>query len=270
MLLVRSGLTIIDRLPLGRLRPDDGIRERLKRADVLVINGEGSVHSCTSTAVYLLGSLKFAKELGLHVWIVNHSCWNCDQYIRMYDYADFIAVRDIASYGYLAQHGVSARLSADCSFLSEPKTDTQRNELLVCSGLQPPDKQLVEHWAKSLECTRIVLSNDFYPGFSVGDAVKSPSAEQSFHQFSSARFVISSSYHGCIFATIHNTPFLPVQAKGQPPKTIVAAVEAMRHHARGVRFDGPAYVKAHYKDIQLTMLKRTKTLRQRASFNTPG
>ena len=268
-LLASAGLTVIDRLGLGRLQPVESVWARIEKAGTLLINGEGSVHSGTRTATSLLQALKTARERGIRAWIVNHTCWNCDQLVHMYDYADFIAVRDIASHGYLAQHGVAARLAADCSFLSEAAKETRRDQLLVCSGLTPPDQKVITTWASELRCERVVLCNDFYPRFPMQDAVKSGSAEECFHQFASSRFVVSSSYHGCVFATLHGTPFLPVQVKGQPPKTMVAAVEAMGPHVRGVCGEGPHYVTAHYEEIQGVMRDRLKWLRRRATLNLP-
>lgn len=269
-LLSRAGLTVADRLPLGQLKPIEAVWKRIEKAGMLVINGEGSVHSRTRTAVALLNSLKMARERNIRVWMVNHGCWNCDELIELYKYADFIAVRDVASYGYLAQHGISARLAADCSFLSAPAKATRRNQLLVCSGLKPPEDRMVELWTTELKCSRVVLCNDFYPRFSGKKTAKSESAGESFRLFASSRFVISSSFHGCIFAAIHATPFLPVQVSGQPSKTMVAAVEAMGRHAQGICFEGPAYVNANYDGIQHEMRERTKWLRKRASFNVPA
>ncbi|MGA2633262.1 MAG: polysaccharide pyruvyl transferase family protein [Terracidiphilus sp.] len=269
-LLSRVGLTIADRLPLGRLKPVEAVWKRIEKAGMLVINGEGSVHSGTPTAVALLNSLKMARERNVRVWIVNHGCWNCDELIEMYKYADFIAVRDVASFGYLAQHGISARLAADCSFLSAPAQAARRNQLLVCSGLKPPEDSVVRRWARELKCSRIVLSNDFYPRFSGKKTAKSGSAEESFRMIASSRFVISSSFHGCIFAAIHAIPFLPVQVSGQPAKTMVAAVEAMGRHAQGVCFEGPGYVNAKCDEIQHEMRERARWLRKRASFNVPA
>lgn len=269
-LLADAGLTVVDRLGLGRLQPVEEIWSRIEKAGMLVINGEGSVHSGTRTATALLTALKIAKGRGIRTWIVNHACWNCDSLVRMYDYADWIAVRDVASKGYLAQHGIEARLAADCSFLSRPAEERRRNDLLVCSGLTPPEESLIKSWADGLRCDRVILSNDFYPRFSDRSALKSTSAEECFRIFAAARFVVSSSYHGCVFAAINGTPFVPVQVKGQPPKTMVAAVEAMGHHARGVCFEGSEYVGAHYDEIRRTMRDRLKAVRKRALFNVPS
>src|SRR5215472_5310383 len=105
-LLAGAGFQVTDRLRLGELQSAQEIWARIERVGMLVINGEGSVHSRTRTAVSLLDAMRAARERRIPVWIVNHACWNCDDLVRQYDYADFIAVRDVASRGYLAQHGV--------------------------------------------------------------------------------------------------------------------------------------------------------------------
>ena len=269
-LLVGAGFQVTDRLRLGELQSAEEIWARIERVGMLVINGEGSVHSRTRTAVSLLDAMRAARERRIPVWIVNHACWNCDDLVRQYDYADFIAVRDVASRGYLAQHGVHAQLAADCSFLSPPAQARRKNRLLVCSGLRPPDEATISQWASELRCAEKVLCNDFYPRFAASGAVKSESADECFRLFATAVFVLSSSYHGCIFAAIHGVPFLPVRVPGQPPKTMTFAVEAMQRHATGICFEGPPYVRANYAAIQRTIAARVKALRRRAKFNLPA
>jgi hypothetical protein len=269
-LLGGGGLKVIDRLRLGELQSGEAVWARIEKAGMLVINGEGSIHSHTRTAVSLLQSLKTARERRIPVWLVNHACWNCDDLMRQYDYADFIAVRDVASRGYLAQHGVHAQLAADCCFLSPPAQVRRQKRLLVCSGLRPPDEPTISLWAGELGYQDTILCNDFYPRFASTGAVKSASADECFRLFATAGFVISSSYHGCIFAAIHGVPFLPVRVPGQPPKTMALAVETMQGHAAGICFEGPAYVRAHYAAIQNTIAARARALRRRARFNLPA
>jgi hypothetical protein len=268
-LLARAGHQVVDRLRLKELIAEEEIWRRIEKTDLLVINGEGSVHSATQTAVELLEAMKTAKERGIPVWMVNHGCWNCDSLLRSYDNASFLAVRDIASAGYLAQHGIAARLAADCSFLSPAAKGRQHNQLLVCSGLSAPPQRLIEHWAEGLSCTRIVFSNDFYPRFPAGSAVKSVSVKECFQLFATSRYVLSSSYHGCVFASIHGVPFLPVQAENQPPKTMVAAVESMGKHAWQIHSQGPGYMLTHYEAIRSRMLRRSQILNRRALRNVP-
>lgn len=269
-LLNQAGVTVVDHLGLGQLQPNGPVWDRIQKAGMLVINGEGSVHSGTRTAVALLNSVLTANQRGIPVWIVNHACWGCDELVANYAHADFIAVRDISSKEYLSQSGISARLAADCSFLSLPAEAKQRNRLLVCSGLRPPERSQIERWSRDLKCSEVVLCNDFYPRFSAADAIKSKSAEKCFELFASSRFVISSSFHGCIFASVHGKPFLPVPVKGQPPKGMVAAEEAMGAHAWKIFSQGPEYVASNYEEIVSTIQDRTKWLRQRAGFNVPG
>jgi hypothetical protein len=269
-LLGQTGVTIVDHLGLGQLQPNGPVWERIEKAGLLVINGEGSVHSRTRTAVALLNSLMTASKRGIPVWIVNHACWDCDELIPNYAQADFIAVRDISSKGYLAQSGISARLAADCTFLSPPAKAKQRNRLLVCSGLKAPESDLIRRWAHGLKCSEVVLCNDFYPRFPTADAIKSESADRCFELFASSRFVISSSFHGCIFAAVHGKPLLPISVPGQPPKGMVAAEEAMGSHAWRVCSVGPNYVTSNYNEIAATIRDRAKWLRQRAGFNVPG
>lgn len=171
MLLDRGGLRIVETLPLGRLQPDEEIWKRIESAGMLVINGEGSIHSRKASAVALLNALRTAWERNIPTWIVNHSCWNCDDLALLYRYADFIAVRDIASHGYLAQYGIASRLAADCCFLSNAARAQRRERLFVCSGLQRPEDDLIGRWADRLNCSEVVLCNGFYPRFKASGTV---------------------------------------------------------------------------------------------------
>ena len=135
----------------------------------------------------------------------------------------------------------------------------------MCSGLAKPKDAVIRRWAKDLGCRDVVLCDDFYPRFPRSQAVKSRSAEECFRLFASARFVITSSYHGCLFAAIHGVPYLPVQVPNQPPKMLIAAVETMGRHAMRICSEGPAYVQRNYDRSARTWTIASDKLRRRAT-----
>jgi polysaccharide pyruvyl transferase WcaK-like protein len=101
------------------------IRE-LRTADVVVVNGEGSLHGSNPFVLALL-YLTYASKvhLGKQVHIINHSCFPEDQpgvkdrpawelYKKVYNAVDFVAVREPISHGLLLSEGIQAEQSFDC------------------------------------------------------------------------------------------------------------------------------------------------------------
>jgi len=99
---------------------------RLRNADIVVINGEGTLHQLTRPAVKLLFIAYAAKKyLKKNVQIINHSAYPVldssaihDQavalYRGIYNRMDFIAIREPISHRLMGQLGVEAQLSFDC------------------------------------------------------------------------------------------------------------------------------------------------------------
>jgi len=263
-LLAERGVDVVDALPVGAL--DSAKRwDRLERAELVVVNGEGSIHSGNRRAQGLLRAVSHCRKSGVPVWLVDHLAWRIDNLTHRYADADYVAGRDVQTVGYLAGHGVCAELAADCAFLTAVPDVPRENALLVCAGLAAPPADKVAALAEAAQIDRIVYLNDFYPAFDNG--IRNDSVEDCLRRFAGARFVISSSYHGCIFATLCGVPFVPIDIAGHPPKQRIAAVESLGFHA--VRCRDPRYLVEREEEIRSGIRSRLDWFRRRARLNVP-
>ncbi|HUJ19140.1 MAG TPA: tetratricopeptide repeat protein [Nitrospirota bacterium] len=106
----------------------------LRDADIVVVNGEGSLHGINSYTLKLLYLIYASKmHLKKQVQIINHSCYPDDSlevvdpaawklYKKVYNAIDFAAIREPLSHELLTRNGVSAELSFDCLPLYIKKT----------------------------------------------------------------------------------------------------------------------------------------------------
>lgn len=109
-------------------RANKWIMRALQDSDIVVVNGEGSLHGLNpyvSVLLYLtyISKVRFMKN----VQIINHSCYPSDNfqtygtnsseweiYQKVYREVDFIAIREPISYDLLQKAGIASVLSFDC------------------------------------------------------------------------------------------------------------------------------------------------------------
>ncbi|MFQ5471228.1 MAG: polysaccharide pyruvyl transferase family protein [Gammaproteobacteria bacterium] len=131
------------------VRSDPGLFERIGEADVVVINGEGTLHHLTDSAVKLLFLAYAAKKyLQRPVQIINHSAYPANRftvhdneagslYSSIYKLMDFIAIREPISHRLMGQFGIKAQLSFDCLPLTVrefyPRAVTDKLNYIVIS-----------------------------------------------------------------------------------------------------------------------------------------
>ena len=123
-----------------------GLFDRIALADVVVVNGEGSLHGLTRPVLTLLWVIAASRlVLGKPVFIVNHSAYPDDReepadrvaidlYRRAYALADYVAVREVASHALMRGLGVRCELSFDCSVLAIDSGEERRRERVVAVG----------------------------------------------------------------------------------------------------------------------------------------
>lgn len=121
---------------------------RVEDADIVVVNGEGTLHG-TSEPVRNLLYLAYAakRHMGRNVHIVNHSCYPEDDssisdvmaqalYKKVYSAMDYVAIREHLSLGLVSRLGIPAALAFDCLpiYIAEnytPPGGTGRRSLVV-------------------------------------------------------------------------------------------------------------------------------------------
>lgn len=116
---------------------------QLAAADVVVINGEGSLHGQNATALGLLYLAYIAKSrFGKFVQLINHSCYPDDGlgnkesplvnlYVQVYRQLDFIAIREGVSLRQMSALGLKCQQSFDCLPLFIDASGIEPNTLLA-------------------------------------------------------------------------------------------------------------------------------------------
>jgi len=265
-LLTERGIEVVGRVRsdalLGDLNP--GI-EAVRAGELVVVNGEGSLHHDSERASAIARIVVEARREGWsgEAWIVNHENYHCKPLARYLAEFQYLAARDALSAAEYAEHGRWAALSADCSLLHDPAVEDRRDIMLVCSGTRVPDPAVVARYATALALEPVFL-NSFFPNFPEG--LHTADWRETFGWFARARFAVSSSFHGCQFAGLHGVPFAPQPAA--TPKTRVAGVEWMGELAPLA--DDHRTAAANLDALTAEVRRRLPAMRARARLNVPA
>lgn len=140
-----------------------GMLEKIAQAELIVINGEGSIHGASPVALALLYMAYIAKtRFGKTVHIVNHSCFPgagfmpdgqtpvAEFYAQVYRVMDRVVVREAHSLAILAELGIRAEAGFDCLPLflasSGVARHTEPERYVVFGGSVAWTNALVEHF----------------------------------------------------------------------------------------------------------------------------
>lgn len=125
------------------------VTKPILESDLVLINGEGSLHHVSKLPLLILYLAYAAKKYGRkHVQIVNHSCYpdgdkteanslGATLYRGVYRVLDYVAIREHRSLAVMQQLGVEATLSFDCLPLYlkyHPQPAAERTKTVVVAG----------------------------------------------------------------------------------------------------------------------------------------
>lgn len=218
--------------------------QKLDRADIVVINGEGTLHGLSDNVLKLL-YIAYASQrfMGKKVQIINHSCYPGTKtdllarsvYKKVYAILDFVAVRETNSADILRDMGIQPTVSFDCLplFLNDHYTNqTEKSDnTVVISGSaifsHQPDIQLISHYIEQLNqlgCEVSILTGaKAHPAMDdkllvegLKDSchngqwqhIDAVSAIQWLDAIASASLFVSGRFHHTIAAAFLDTPFI--------------------------------------------------------------
>lgn len=224
--------------------------ERLRNTDIVIINGEGTLHGIKPSSSGLLYLAYLAKtRFGLPVSIINHSVYPQSNgvfepqgraelfYSKVYRALDNIAVRESKSLQNCRAMGVNATLAFDCMPLTIrrhfdlPRT-TRKNKLLL-SGCVCFNDAMVKLYAdliryanaKAMEVEFLIgaadhLSPDDQSFIKQLDVnynakwrqVQADSLNSWFQSIAEAGILISGRFHHTIAALCLGTPFIVIES----------------------------------------------------------
>ena len=219
--------------------------EPLQRVESVVINGEGTLHGLSDSAVGLLYLAYHAKQtLGKHVQIVNHSCYPdgtadlssspaLELYKEVYSGLDFIGIRETISAELLEQMGVRVESTFDCLplFLRQFfQTAPEKDDHVILAGSVAWQPSQIPAFAKWIESCRkkglkvkvLVGAEAFLAGDDVSfvsslaavlpqpawELTMATSESEWLQHIASARLLVSGRFHHSLAAAWLKTPFL--------------------------------------------------------------
>jgi hypothetical protein len=221
-------------------------------ADLVVINGEGTLHHNSAGSLPLVAWARAAKRRGLPVWLVNCTVQDLHPFLldTLIASCARIVVREPRSHAYLAAHGARPILSADALFShrpSEKRINPEPRRCLYTPGVLAADQtraagQIEAHLRElrdaGLQCTYLVVENEdelHAPlARSLGANVQ-PLLRWSIDELDALLQghdrVVSGRYHILIFSWLAGRPVVPLgsntwkieallEAAGLPPATV--------------------------------------------------
>lgn len=166
--LKRRGVTDVDYVPIGvDWERSEEIKRKIIYADLLLINGEGTIHHNAPYGLSLLRAGSFAKKYGVRTALINCTYQandaKCHQDLAAFD---LVSVRESLSQAEVQAAGVQARIVPDLSFAVDRNIDTARtNAVYVTDSV----KKEVSMFLEQLRLKRGFSYSDITTG--VGDPV---------------------------------------------------------------------------------------------------
>jgi polysaccharide pyruvyl transferase WcaK-like protein len=220
------------------------LMQSLYQSDVVVVNGEGTLHRLNKGPINLLYLMYICKKyLSKKVHLINFSCFpNGDAtmpagsttlYPNVLRYLDKIATRDHISNEILSASGVKTAQSFDClpRFLArygEENSHAPAGNILVTGGVSFQENRyevmvdFINHFLKKNVCVKFLLGAHFSPAqediilqkklkenpnLASLEVVHAQSMRQWIDEFKSASFLFSARFHHSIAALSVGTPF---------------------------------------------------------------
>jgi polysaccharide pyruvyl transferase WcaK-like protein len=221
-----SGIQITRALPLSR-KFFPIFRSELQKCDVVIINGEGTMHHDSLGALMLSKAGKYAYEVGKPVVLINTVWEENRQANEVLPFLSLIAARESLSARAIAENGIHPRIVPDLVFSCPSErlfveTPTTQNNIVVMDDVRPELAKILAKYAffrklqfirmesrPSLRSLRSIAnwSQIFLLGrcqaqfkLDQGDIIKN------------ASLVVTGRFHGVCLAMLAGRPFIAVSS----------------------------------------------------------
>jgi polysaccharide pyruvyl transferase WcaK-like protein len=151
-LLKLNGIKIICSNPVGRDWNKNKIKQKILSSDVVIINGEGTLHHSQQRAIELIRIVKFCKDNKIKVVLINSTFEkNNNEIIDLSRELDLVFVRESYSKNELLKEGINSIVVPDLTFYLNPKFSNSKK--LYYSYTDSVKKQLSKELYESyLNC----------------------------------------------------------------------------------------------------------------------
>ena len=229
----QRGGKIVYRHPVGRGWEEDAdALAAIETADVVLVNGEGSIHHSSERAASLAGIGPYCRKHGIPGFLVNCTVQSNSERI-MRDIGDFSGVwaRESYSVKEMELFGIKASLCPDFSlYQSMPHWSPERKNPVFVDSVNKRDNQKVEAWAAKASgifvtmkkggggCARYYPRRSFLRRFfsrvpTAGAGLCSIADFSSFGSFlASAPYVVTGRFHAFCFCLRAGVPVFVISS----------------------------------------------------------
>lgn len=120
-LLLVNGIEVIGTNPVGKdWEANSNLLKQMTRSDIVIVNGEGTLHHSQPIAEKLITVAQYVKEhIGIPIVLINATYQsNGVDFANYVRYFDMVYVREGLSRDDLAQHGINSTVVPDLTFYS--------------------------------------------------------------------------------------------------------------------------------------------------------
>jgi polysaccharide pyruvyl transferase WcaK-like protein len=230
-------------------------------ADLLLVNGEGTIHHDSIGALALIGICAAARRMRKKVALVNCSIFSLDEILvdSLRESVDYFSVREPMTFRYLKSNNIAATQSADCLFLASrlsERPDTPRPVLSAKTPYVVYTPGVLSAFGRINEST---VADDIKTIRNMGREVVYYVVEAEDEKFASvaaragasilplgatrweqvqpflagAEWVVSGRYHINIFASMSGTPFIPLETNTAKMQGLLELLG--RHNSQSIR-----------------------------------
>lgn len=228
---------------------DAAFRSALAASDLLLINGEGTLHHGAPGGVEIMKAFAEPACRHLRIALVN-AIWqdNPPEWAAMLDGADIVALRDRGSVQELADLGVKGRFVPDLSFMSHPARHPSTQHAAIGWG-DSVNKSLartlgaraaargevflpIQSSVRHLPDSPVTALKRTYDGLTYGIRTRAKLArantaqvfetpEQYFQAISSLGLFITGRFHGVCLAILAGVPFVAFRSNSRKVEQLV-------------------------------------------------
>jgi hypothetical protein len=224
-------------------------------SDIFIIHGEGLTEKSENFSYHYLYFTRIAKEMGKESWVVNFSMFEGEGFAEFLNEASYLACRDILTKKHLNNLGIYPRLSFDCCVLEHVVRSYREHDGSVAAV---KGKNIVK--PELLKKFKNINKYNSSWKWEYEDSTSLPDAESYITEISKSKFVLTSSFHGGIFAYLSGIPFIFTDTSNPKYKALEIELlspwkklipEEINENLRGL-------INQHFIDIYPSLIRRAK------------
>ena len=270
------GINVLQTVTQSKPTLSAQLEENLKKAHLVIINGEGSMHSDKPLVQAHLTLSKYIKQLGVPIFLINSIWHNNTKYSQDLSVFDSIYLRDKESF--LA----ASKYHSKCHFVPDLSLYTTNGHMISSSCKEQQHILWNDSVLKGVTQKLLLIATRrkspfyFMDNTSLKKAFRrfpltnvqrkfmcQPSHILTMHDIQTASMIITGRYHATLMALLHGTAFVSIGSN--TPKTEQFFLDAKLHNVTAI---APSEVNENNIDTAIKKALNFWTSAQRRTFNS--